>query len=179
MAESQNTPEQRKVPETPESRARQKMQDNLDKVSEFKKDVKFLWIYGSIFCLLMLAALAGSYVIHEKRVELETQVSDAQASEEKSKSHLSAIREENNKLKNENKSLKSENETLKAAAASDEEIINSAEQIILEQSKLIKVGRLYQKGSRAEAKELFESIHKDLLSKECLEDYSYYEERLK
>ena len=179
----QNTPEQRKVPETPETRIRQKMQDNLDKVTEFKKDVKFLWIYGSIFCLVLLALIGGSYLIQGKIDaevdEYKNQVSDAQASDEKSKTRLSAIQEQNTQLKNKLQSIENENAALKAAAASDEALINSGEQIILEMQKLLKVTRLYQSGKMPQAKELFESIDKALLPKDCHESYTYYEERLK
>ena len=176
-------PEQIKVPETPETRVRQKMQDNLEKVTEFKKDVKFLWIYGSIFCLVLLALIGGSYMIQEKINaevdEYKNQASDAQASDEKSKSRLSAIQEQNNQLKNKLSAVETENAALKAAAASDEALINSGEQIILEMQKLLKVTRLYQTGKRTEARELFESINKEILPKDCLESYAYYEERLK
>ena len=176
-------PEQVKVPETPETRIRQKMQDNLDKVTEFKKDVKFLWIYGSIFCLVLLALIGGSYLIQQKINaevdEYKTQASQAQVSDEKNKSRLSAIQEQNENLKNKLEAVENENTALKAAAQSDEELINSGEQIILELQKLLKVTRLYQAGQRTEAQELFESIDQTLLPNDCLESYTYYEERLK
>lgn len=175
-------PQQVKAPETPETRLQQKMQDDLEKVTEFKKDVKFLWIYASIFCLVLLALIGGSYLIQEKIDaevdEYKTQASDAQASDEKNKTRLSAIQEQNEDLKNQLEAAQNENEALKAAAKSDEELINSGEQIILEMQKLLKVSRLYQAGQRTAAKELFESIDKTFLPKDSLESYTYYEERL-
>ncbi len=187
MADTQkNTPEipaEVKVPETPETRVQKQKQDSLDKITEFKKDVKFLWLYATIFCLVLLALIGGSYLIqqklHAEADEYKSQAADAQASNEQNKSRLSAIQEENANLKARNETLEKENDALLAAADADEALINSAEQIILEQQKLLKVGRLYQDGQTEEAEALFDSIDKTLLPQDSIESYTYYEERLK
>ena len=177
------TPAQTKVPETPETRVQKQRQDSLEKISEFKKDVKFLWIYGTIFCLVLLALIGASYLIqqklHAEMDEYKNQNAEAQVTIEQNKSRLSAIQEENANLKSKAESLQQENESLKAAAEADEALINSAEQIILEQQKLLKVARLYQEGKKREASELFESIDKTLLPQDSMESYTHYEERLK
>ena len=174
------TPAQTKVPETPETRVQKQRQDSLDKITEFKKDVKFLWLYGTIFCLVLLALIGGSYVIQQKlHADMDEITSQAQADKEQSKSRLSAIQEENNALKSRVETLEKANEALEAAANADEALINSAEQIILEQQKLLKVARLYQEGERTQAAELFESIDKTLLPQDSMESYTHYEERLK
>lgn len=173
-------PEQVKVPETPETRVQKQRQDSLEKITEFKKDVKFLWLYGSIFCLVLLALIGGSYIIQQKlHAEVDEITSQAAADKEQSKSRLSAIQEENANYKARNEALEKEVEALEAAAKADEALINSGEQIILELQKLLKVDRLYQDGAKGEARELFESIDKTLLPEDSMESYTYYEERLK
>lgn len=172
-----------KVPETPETRVQKQREVTLEKIAEFQKDVKFLWIYATIFCLVLLALIGGSYLIQQKlNAEVDaykTQASDAQASNEQNKSRLSAIQEENNTLKAQKKAAEKEMESLRAAVEADEALINSAEQSILELQKLLKVSRLCQEGQIKEARVLFESIDQKLLPQDSIESYTYYEERLK
>ncbi|MBR5782989.1 MAG: hypothetical protein IKY33_02045 [Clostridia bacterium] len=175
-------PAKAKAPETPTTRVEQQRKKKQTVVTEFKKDVKFLWLYASVFCLVVLALIGGSYVvqqrIHAEVNEYRGQAETAEQSESQAQSRLSNIQEENKSLKSQLESAKTENETLKAGAKADEALIESGEKIILELQKLLKIDRLLQEGNRAEALEIFESIDSSILPEDSMESYTYYEERL-
>ena len=175
-------PAEAKQPETPQTRVKQMLEKQESKIIEFKKDVKFLWLYASVFCLVLLALIGGSYLIQQKINrevdEYKGQAQSAEQSESQAQSRLSNIQEDNKQLKNQLEKLRSENETLSAGADADEQLIESGEKIILELQKLLKVSRLYQNGKWQEAKTVFDSIDETVLPQDSLESYTYYEERL-
>lgn len=175
-------PQQAKKPETPETRVEQELKKEKTKLVEFKKDVRFLWIYASIFCVVLLALVGGSAVIQRKihrQVEgYREQTAAAQDATTSAKSRLNNIQDENTQLKNSNEALSFENETLKDAAKIDGRLIKSAKDTITELEKLSRVGRLYLT-KKAEASSLFETIDPDLLPENAKETYQYYEEKLK
>ena len=173
------SPEQAKVPETPVTRVEQQLKKAAKKVTDYKKDIKFLWIYSSVFCVVILALIGGSYVIQQKiHAEVDdykTQAQNATESDEQSKSRLSNIQEQNKQLEKEVATLENENETLKAGAANDEVLINKGEEIILQQSLLIQAAALYEQEDIDGAKEVFARINKDVLPTDSAEIYTYYE----
>lgn len=175
-------PEKAKIPETPTTRVEQQLKKAKKKAIEYKKDIKFLWIYSSVFCLVALALIGGGYVIQEKihaQVDdYKTQAESATQSDAQNKSLLSNIQEKNKQLQNRVAALETENETLKVGAANDEVIINKGEEIILQQNLLMRAILLYEQNNKTEAKEVFSAINKDVLPADSAETYAYYEERL-
>ena len=163
-------PETAKTPATPTTRVAQQLKKAKKKAIEYKKDIKFLWIYSSVFCLVALALIGGGYVIQEKihaQVDdYKTQAESATQSDAQNKSLLSNIQEKNKQLQNRVAALETENETLKVGAANDEVIINK--------SRFIG----YAAPVKTEAKEVFSAINKDVLPADSAETYAYYEERL-
>ncbi len=175
-------PAQAKKPETPTTRVEQKMAQAVNEITEFKKDVKFLWIYASVFCLVLLALIGGSYVIqekiHQQVDDYKTQAQDAAQSDAENKSRLSNIQEQNKALKAQVQSLTDENNTLKAGAANDEALITKREQMLQQQERLIEAISLYEQNKWSKAREALKSIDPQYLSAESAEIYTYYEERL-
>ena len=175
-------PAEAKVPETPTTRVEEQLRSKEEKVIEFKKDVKFLWLYASVFCLVLLALIGGSYIIQQKiNAEVEGykgQAATAEQSESQAQSRLSNIQEENKQLKSRLEAAQRENETLKAGAEADEALIEASESIILEMQKLLKVSRLCQEGNWQGAREIFDTIDSSKLPEDSQESYTYYEERL-
>ncbi len=175
-------PAETKQPETPETRVKEKLQKEAERVTEYKKDIKFLWLYGSVFCLVVLILIGASYLIQRKinaevdgyKLSAET----AELSNSQNQSRLSNISDENKHLKEQNEILKSEKKTLEAIIATDDDLITAGEQIVLELQKMLEVGRLVRANQLAKAKEIFDTIDRSMLPESTIESYTYYEERL-
>ncbi len=176
-------PEQAKVPETPTTRVEQQLKKEAKKITEFKKDIKFLWIYSTVFCLVLLAVIAGSYIIQEKihneMDDYKEQAESATQSDKQNKSLLSNIQDKYEQAQKENKRLENENATLKAGAATDEALINKGEAIIHQQNLLLQAISLYEQNKTGEARELFGRIDAEQLPEDAAQIYAHYEERLK
>lgn len=176
-------PEQAKVPETPTTRVEQQLKKEAKKITEFKKDIKFLWIYSTVFCLVLLAVIAGSYIIqqkiHTEMDDYKEQAESATQSDKQNKSLLSNIQDKYEQAQKENKRLENENATLKAGAATDEVLINKGEAIIHQQNLLLQAISLYEQNKTGEAKELFGQIDAEQLPEDAAQIYAHYEERLK
>ncbi|MBQ6946943.1 MAG: hypothetical protein IJN42_02760 [Clostridia bacterium] len=176
-------PEQAKVPETPTTRVEQKLKKEAKKIREFKKDIKFLWIYCTVFCIALVAIVGASYFIQEKihddMDDYKEQAQTATESDKQNKSLLSNIQEKYAQAQKENEYLKNENATLKAGAENDEALINKGEAIIQQQGLLLKVGKLCDENKLSEAREVFKTIDASQLPQSEKETYTYYEERLK
>ena len=153
-----------------------------NKVIEFKKDIRFLWFYTSVFCIVLLALIGGSAVIqrkmHRQVEDYKNQAASAEESTKSTKSRLSNIQDENEQLKASNEALTFENNTLKAAAQTDSSLLEAAEASMTELEKLAQVGKLYVSGS-GDAAALFNSIDQEKLPESAKETYEYYKERLK
>lgn len=175
-------PEQVKVPETPETRVEQELEKEAAKVVEFKKDVKFLWIYASVFCIVLVLLIEASSIIQKKRhteVEnLQNQAATAEQSDKQTKSLLKNIQEENERLKSETATLQSENEVLQAESKTSSELIAAAEATLSEVQKLSRVQLLCQQNKNDEARTLLATVAQDKLPESDREVYAYYQERL-
>ncbi len=176
-------PEKAKVPETPSTRVEQQLKKAKKKVVEFQKDVKFLWIYSTVFCLAMLSLIGASYIIQQKiHSEVDTYKSQAESAElsnEENQSRLSGIQEENKRLKGQVENLTAQNENLKAGAEKDEALIGLGEEMLTQQNQLLRAVHLYEQGEEELAKEAFAQVNKSKLPADSVEIYTYYEERLK
>lgn len=176
-------PEQVKIPETPETRVEEKLEKEAAKVVEFKKDVKFLWIYASVFCIVLVLLIEASSIIQKKRhieVEnLQNQAATAEQSDKQTKSLLKNIQEENERLKSENQTLKSEKEVLEAESETSSKLIASAEATLSEIQKLSSVQLLFEQNKFDEARQVFATVIEDKLPQTDKETYAYYQERLK
>lgn len=178
-------PEQAKVPETPETRVAQELQKETDKVETFKKDVKFLWIYASVFCAVLLLLIGASYIIQGKiHAEVDSYKNQAESANQnttQTQSRLRGIQEENEKLKKNVSELQSKNNLLEAESSVSSELIEKAEQALLEQQKLTRVLSLLLQGKITAAKEAFASVNETALPSdtETAEIYTYCKERLK
>lgn len=176
-------PEQAKAPETPTTRVEQQLEKKAKKVVEYKKDIKFLWIYSTVFCLVALALIGGSYIIqnkiHAEMDDYKSQAESATQSDAQNKSRLSTITEKNQQLTKQVETLTKENATLRAGAELDEALITKGEEIIHQQQLLLQAIDLYGQNKITEAKEAFALIKAENLPEESKAIYTYYEERMK
>lgn len=175
-------PEEVKPPETPKSRAEHKLKKEEKKVRQFKKDVKFLWIYSTIFCLVLFAMIGGSAVIqrklHRETNELKNQVESAENTNAKNQSRLSNIQEENKQLKSRNELLEQKNKEMEEQAKLDGELIVATDKVLSELQKLSQVQLLYAEGKFDAARELIETLDADSLPEDAENTYKYYKEKL-
>lgn len=107
--------------------------------AEFQKNIKTLWIYTSLFCLFALALILISSIIQGKvdqRAEYyQDQYENVQTS---SQSTIQNIQTENSALKADIEKYKTENEFLREQFKSEEELLNSANEIIINAEYLLK-----------------------------------------
>lgn len=175
-------PEEVKPPETPKSRAEHKLKKEEKKVRQFKKDVKFLWIYSTIFCLVLFATIGGSAVIqrklHRETDELKNQVESAESANAKNQSRLSNIQEENKQLKSRNELLEQKNKEMEEQAKLDGELIVATDKVLSELQKLSQVQLLYAEGKLDSARKLLETLDADSLPEDAKNTYKYYKEKL-
>lgn len=168
------------VPQTPEVPAPAEQTP----VTQYKKDVKFLWIYASIFCLVVVVLIAGSAVIQKKihrEVEgYQNQAQTAQKDTAQSQSRLKNVQEENKALKQENKTLKNRNEELEAQSDAQDEMLLWAQKAAENTAQLSKVQYLLSRG-RTSYKDLraeFEKIDEQYLDEQGKKTYAYIKERI-
>lgn len=175
-------PLEAKTPETPQTRVQQELDKKKTEVREFKKDIRFLWIYATVFCVVLLAMIGGSAVIQRKmnqRVEnYRTEAATATATTESTKSRLSNIQDENKALKKSNESLTRRNETLTVQAETDAVLIAAAEETITELDKLVRALNAYT-DRQENAAALLATVDRDKLSANGKLIYDELKEKLR
>jgi len=175
-------PAEAKTPETPETRVKQELDKKKTQVKEFKKDIRFLWIYATVFCVVLIALIGASAVIQRKmnqKVEgYRTEAATATATTESTKSKLGNIQDENKALKKSNEALTRRNETLSVQAETDAALLTAAEQTLTELDKLSRA--LYAYIDRKEdAAALLATIERDKLPENARTIYDDLEEKVK
>ncbi len=151
---------------------------------QFKKDIKFLWIYATVFCLVVVILIAGSAVIQRKihrQVEgYQSQAESAEQSNQQNQSRLKNVQDENKALKEKNEQLSEKCQNLENEAMVNDALLLAAQQTAEHTAQLSRVQYLYstKTESRATMREEFEKIDPTKLTEENKEIYEYLAERL-
>ena len=107
--------------------------------TEFKKNIKTLWVYTSLFCTFALVLILVSSLIQGKvdgRAEdLQDQIESERTS---SQSTIQNIQTKNDTLTKENEKLKKENEFLKGQSETEKQLLDTANEIIANAEYLTK-----------------------------------------
>lgn len=107
--------------------------------TEFKKNIKTLWIYTSLFCTFALVLILVSSLIQGKVDSRAENLQDQIESERTtSQSTIQNIQTKNDALVKENEELKSQNDFLKSQADTEKQLLDSANEIIVNAEYLTK-----------------------------------------
>ena len=151
---------------------------------QFKKDIKFLWIYATVFCLVVVILIAGSAVIQRKihhEVEgYQSQAESAEQSNQQNQSRLKNVQEENKALKEKNKTLTEKCQNLENEAAVNDGLLLSSQEMAEHTAQLSYVQYLYttKKENRGVMRDEFAKIDREKLAEKNKEVYDYLAERL-
>ncbi len=107
--------------------------------TEFKKNIKTLWIYTSLFCTFALVLILVSSLIQGKVDSRAENLQDQIESERTtSQSTIQNIQTKNDALVKENESLKAQNEFLKSQAETEKQLLDNANEVIANAEYLTK-----------------------------------------
>ncbi len=149
---------------------------------QYKKDIKFLWIYSAAFCVVVLALIGISAVLQVKmRARLEyyqSQAENANINNTNSQSILKNIQDENAELRQQVTALNESLETLKQGSETDLELLQRSEQMLEQAEYLVAAQTHYIAGRRQSARTEFRKIEPELLDIEMKEQYESLKDRL-
>lgn len=107
--------------------------------TEFKKNIKTLWIYTSLFCTFALVLILVSSLIQGKVDSRAENLQDQIESERTtSQSTIQNIQTKNDALVKENESLKAQNEFLESQAETEKQLLDNANEVIANAEYLTK-----------------------------------------
>ena len=107
--------------------------------TEFKKNIKTLWVYTSLFCTFALVLILVSSIIQGKVDDRAEDLQDQIESERTtSQSTIQNIQTKNDALTKENEKLKEQNEFLKSQAETEKTLLDTANEIITNAEYLAK-----------------------------------------
>ena len=111
----------------------------IEENTEFKKNIKTLWVYTSLFCTFALVLILVSSLIQSKVDSRAENLQDQIESERTtSQSTIQNIQTKNDDLVKKNEKLKQENEFLKSQAETEKQLLESANEIIVNAEYLTK-----------------------------------------
>lgn len=152
------------------------------KEGQYKKDIKFLWIYSAVFCIVVLALIGISAVIQVKmRARLEyyqSQAENANIDSTNSQSILKNIQDENAELKQQVTALTEQRDRLKEVEQTDLELLGRCEQMLQQAEYLINAQAQYISGRRQSARAELAKIEPELLDADMKEQYESLKNRL-
>lgn len=137
---------------------------------EFKKNIKTLWIYTSLFCAFALILILISSVIQGKVDNRAENLQDQIESERTaSQSTIQNIQTKNNDLVKQNEKLTKENEFWKEQAETEKQLLQTANEIIINAEYLTKA---LSATSSDVARSYIEKINPEYLSGDLLAEYT-------
>ena len=140
---------------------------------KFRKDIKILWIYTTLFCLFALVLIIVSSAIQGKINSTADYYQDLYEGEKtSSQSTIKNIQTENASLKQANENYKAENERLTAEIEQSTQTINDGAALTENAEYLLLAQQELYSGSRNKAKELVKLVDKSILTKDMLEIYT-------
>lgn len=115
------------------------VEQTVEQTAEFKKNIKTLWIYTSLFCTFALVLILVSSIIQGKVDDRAENLQDQIESERTtSQSTIQNIQTKNDTLTKENEKLTEQNEFLKSQAETEKQLLDTANEIIINAEYLAK-----------------------------------------